>query len=76
MTKSASRAAGEPVARLPMMGGSVPIYLFKEILNASIIGLPIASHDNNQHAANENARLQNLWDGIETYAALMGELSW
>ena len=73
---SASRAAGQPVAVLPMMGGSVPIYLFRDILNASIIGLPIASHDNNQHASNENARLQNLWDGIETYAALMGDLSW
>jgi acetylornithine deacetylase/succinyl-diaminopimelate desuccinylase-like protein len=41
-----------------------------------VIGLPIVSHDNNQHASNENARLQNLWDGIETYAALISDLSW
>jgi acetylornithine deacetylase/succinyl-diaminopimelate desuccinylase-like protein len=27
--------------------------------------------DNNQHAENENIRLQNLWDGIETMAAVM-----
>jgi acetylornithine deacetylase/succinyl-diaminopimelate desuccinylase-like protein len=32
--------------------------------------VPIANHDNNQHGANENIRLQNLWDGIELYAAL------
>jgi acetylornithine deacetylase/succinyl-diaminopimelate desuccinylase-like protein len=31
-------------------------------------------HDNNQHAANENLRLQNLWDGIETCAALLARL--
>jgi acetylornithine deacetylase/succinyl-diaminopimelate desuccinylase-like protein len=39
-------------------------------------GGAIVNHHNNQHAANENARLQNLWDGIETYAALMTDLNW
>ncbi len=73
---TAERAAAGPVAVLPMMGGSVPIYLFTKILDVPAIGLPIANHDNNQHAANENARLQNLWDGIETYAAMLGELNW
>jgi hypothetical protein len=29
------------------------------------------NYDNNQHAENENLRLQNLWDGIETMAAIM-----
>jgi len=32
--------------------------------------VPIANSDNNQHSAKENIRLQNLWDGIETMAAL------
>jgi acetylornithine deacetylase/succinyl-diaminopimelate desuccinylase-like protein len=41
-----------------------------------VIGLPIVNHDNNQHAANENQRLQNLWDGIETYAAMLAVLNW
>jgi acetylornithine deacetylase/succinyl-diaminopimelate desuccinylase-like protein len=35
------------------------------------ISVPIVNYDNNQHAENENVRLQNLWDGIETFAALM-----
>ena len=39
-----------------------------------MIGVPIVNHDNNQHAANENLRLQNLWDGIEIYAALLARL--
>lgn len=35
------------------------------------ITMPMANYDNNQHAENENIRLQNLWDGIEIYAAIM-----
>jgi len=27
-------------------------------------------------AAKENLRLQNLWDGVQVYAAMMGALSW
>jgi acetylornithine deacetylase/succinyl-diaminopimelate desuccinylase-like protein len=73
---SASKAAGAKVVVLPMAGGSVPLYMFADVFAAPIICLPIVNHDNNQHAANENLRLQNLWDGINTYAALMAELNW
>ena len=73
---AARKAAQGPVALLPMMGASVPIYLFADIFKVPVIGLPIVNHDNNQHAANENLRLQNLWDGIETYAAMLAALSW
>jgi acetylornithine deacetylase/succinyl-diaminopimelate desuccinylase-like protein len=64
------------VAVLPMMGGSVPLYLFAQHFNVPVIGLPIVNHDNNQHAANENLRLQNLWDGIDTYAGMIAQLHW
>jgi acetylornithine deacetylase/succinyl-diaminopimelate desuccinylase-like protein len=65
---------GGPVVRLPSLGGSIPMYLFAKKLGAPVIGIPIANHDNNQHAANENLRLQNLWDGIEIFAALFVKL--
>lgn len=74
---AAARAAAQgPIAILPMMGGSVPIYIFADIFKVPVIGLPIVNHDNNQHAANENQRLQNLWDGMETYAAMLAVLNW
>jgi acetylornithine deacetylase/succinyl-diaminopimelate desuccinylase-like protein len=73
---AADRAAGTQVALLPMMGGSVPIYLIAAICKAPIIGLPIVNHDDSQHAPNENLRLKNLWEGINTYAAMLGTLSW
>jgi acetylornithine deacetylase/succinyl-diaminopimelate desuccinylase-like protein len=69
-----SEAIGEPVIEAPTLGGSVPMYLFVERLYVPVIGLPIANHDNNQHAADENLRLQNLWDAIEVYAAVLARL--
>jgi acetylornithine deacetylase/succinyl-diaminopimelate desuccinylase-like protein len=71
VVKVLSDATGAPVVRLPTLGGSIPNYLFADILKTPVIGVPIANHDNNQHAANENLRIQNLWDGIDMFAALM-----
>ena len=67
-------AAGHEPVRLPTVGGSIPMYLFQQPNDTPVIGLPIANHDDNQHAADENLRLQNLWDGIEIYAALFAGL--
>jgi acetylornithine deacetylase/succinyl-diaminopimelate desuccinylase-like protein len=73
---AAEKAAGGPVTLLPMMGASVPIYLFDDMFKVPVIGLPITNHDNNQHAANENLRLRNLWDAVNLYAAMMAQLNW
>ena len=61
----------ETVVVEPPLGGSLPLYHFKEVLGAPLIMVPIANHDNNQHAENENLRIKNLWDGIELYAGLL-----
>jgi acetylornithine deacetylase/succinyl-diaminopimelate desuccinylase-like protein len=55
----------------PTMGGTLPLFLFEKHLNAKTITVPIANHDNNQHAENENIRIGNLFNGIETMGALM-----
>ena len=61
----------EKVVLLPTSGGSLPLSVITENLKTVTMSVPIANYDNNQHAENENLRIQNLWDGIETYAALM-----
>jgi acetylornithine deacetylase/succinyl-diaminopimelate desuccinylase-like protein len=71
---AAERAAGTDVVKMPSLGGSIPMYLFQSGGRTPVVGVPIANHDNNQHAANENIRLRNLWDGIELYATLFAEL--
>jgi acetylornithine deacetylase/succinyl-diaminopimelate desuccinylase-like protein len=63
-----------PVIRVPLSGGSVPMYLFQTTPETPVVLFPIANHDNNQHGADENIRLQNLWDGIEIFAALFSRL--
>jgi acetylornithine deacetylase/succinyl-diaminopimelate desuccinylase-like protein len=64
-------AARGPIVKLPTMGGSVPLFMIEEILHTPTITVPIANHDNNQHAENENLRLRNFWSGIESMAAIM-----
>lgn len=64
-------ASTEPIVKMPSLGGSLPLSIISETLNMPTITVPIANYDNNQHAENENIRLQNLWDGIEIFASLM-----
>jgi len=67
---AAVESARGPVVKLPTMGGSVPLEMIVKTLGTNTITVPIANYDNNQHSANENIRIQNLWDGIEVMAAL------
>lgn len=67
---AARRAAGEELVIMPTLGGSLPLYLFDELLGAPVVIVPIANHDDNQHAPDENLRLANLWYGIDLMAAL------
>ena len=63
--------ATDKIVLLPTSGGSLPLSIITERLKTVAISVPIANYDNNQHAENENIRIQNLWDGIETWAAIM-----
>jgi acetylornithine deacetylase/succinyl-diaminopimelate desuccinylase-like protein len=69
---AAERAAGEPVVLMPTLGGSLPLYLFTEQLGDPIVVVPIANHDDNQHAPDENIRIGNLWYGIQLFASIFG----
>lgn len=60
-----------PVLAVPTLGGSLPLSIISEALGTRTITVPMVNPDNNQHAENENLRLQNLWDAIETVAAIM-----
>jgi len=70
VSRAAQRATPEPMVLMPTLGGSLPLYLFAEILGKPLIIVPIANHDNNQHAPDENLRLANLWYGIDLMGAL------
>jgi len=69
--KALGDAAGGSIVRLPTIGGSAPFYVFTDVLKVPTFGLSIVNFDNNQHGPNENLRIQNLWEGIESMAALL-----
>src|SRR5262252_10766992 len=59
----------------PMLGGSVPMYIFED-LGLPWIGVPIVNYDNHQHSSDENLRLGHFWRGMEIYGAILADLSW
>jgi acetylornithine deacetylase/succinyl-diaminopimelate desuccinylase-like protein len=74
VVRATEDALAAPVVALPTLGGSLPMYTFESVLHAPLIVLPIVNHDNNQHAANENLRMKNLFDGIVVYAGVLARL--
>ncbi|HET7845096.1 MAG TPA: M20/M25/M40 family metallo-hydrolase [Xanthomonadales bacterium] len=71
VAKALQSATDAPLVALPTMGGSLPLAVIEDELGAPFLSLPLANHDNNQHAENENLRLGNLRDGIVMIAAVM-----
>jgi acetylornithine deacetylase/succinyl-diaminopimelate desuccinylase-like protein len=68
---AAAQDAAGPVVLTPTLGGSLPLYLFEDLSGLPLVGVPMANHDNNQHAPDENLRIGNLWYGIDLLAALL-----
>ncbi len=71
LVRTLERVWGEPPIQHRTMGGTVPIDFFIQALNMPAIVVPVVNFDNNQHSDNENLRLQNLWDAVVTFAAIL-----
>ncbi len=71
VASAASATLGTPVIEVPLLGGSLPLFHFEEVLGAPLIVLPMVNHDNNQHGADENLRIANLWEGIVLYSGIL-----
>jgi len=62
---------GDAPICIPTLGGTVPASRFIETFGVPAMVVPIVNFDNNQHAANENVRLGNLFQGIGICGALL-----
>jgi acetylornithine deacetylase/succinyl-diaminopimelate desuccinylase-like protein len=60
-----------PAVKIPNTGASGAQGKMEATLGVKSINIPVANFDNHQHSANENLRIQNLWDAIELMAALL-----
>ena len=65
------RQSGSDPVRIRTLGGGVPASPFIETFRVPTVGVSLANYDDNQHSDNENLRLGNLWDGIDSLAAIM-----
>jgi acetylornithine deacetylase/succinyl-diaminopimelate desuccinylase-like protein len=66
------KAFGQEPVRIPMMGGSVPSEPLVA-MGVPVLLLPLVNADNNQHAANENMRIGNYIDGVQSLYALFSQ---
>ncbi len=64
-------AFGEAPVMKRTSGGSIPIAPFVETLGIPAVTVPTVNADNNQHSPNENLRLGNFVEGIQTMLALL-----
>ncbi len=57
--------------KVRIMGGTVPISPFINALKIPAVIVPLVNADNNQHSPNENLKIANISNGIQTFLALM-----
>lgn len=69
------KAYGVKPVDLPLMGGSLPNYVFTDILGVPVVSVPYANPDENNHAPNENMKLSCYFKGIHATAQVLYELS-
>lgn len=73
LTRALENAFGETPIRIRMSGGSIPISPFVNTLGIPAVTVPTVNRDNNQHSPNENLRLGNYREGIQTMIAILNE---
>jgi len=73
VNRSLIKAFNENPVRVRTTGGTVPISEFINKLGINAVILPMVNLDNNQHGPNENLRLGNYIEGIQTIVALLTE---
>ncbi|MEL6675266.1 MAG: M20/M25/M40 family metallo-hydrolase [Bacteroidota bacterium] len=73
LTQALTRSFGEPPIRIRNSGGSIPISPFVTTLDIPAVTVPTVNRDNNQHSPNENLRLGNYREGIQTMISILTE---
>lgn len=71
LVAAATKTLGESPLLVPTLGGSLPLAPIVEVLGVPVIVLPTVNHDNNQHAADENLRLRNLFDAVDLFVGVL-----
>lgn len=73
LTRAMTRVFGKEPVRISMMGGSIPISPFVITLGIPAVSVPTVNPDNNQHAENENIRVGNYAEAVQTFLGILLE---
>lgn len=74
VTDAIDHAYGKEPLVQPSMPGSLPDYVWTEILNTPSIIMPYANFDQHNHSPNENLKVENFLNGIKCTCNLVREL--
>ncbi|HMP42378.1 MAG TPA: M20/M25/M40 family metallo-hydrolase [Roseiflexaceae bacterium] len=74
LQRSLAAVHGREPLCIPAMGGSLPDYVFTQILGVPAFVVPYANHDEDNHAPNENIEVERFIAGIKTGMAIMQHL--
>jgi len=73
LSAAMTKAFDEEPIKIRTSGGSIPISPFVNTLDIPAVTVPTVNKDNNQHSPNENLRVGNFLEGIETMIAILTE---
>jgi len=73
LRRSFVKTYGKEPVQIRMMGGTVPTGAMVGALKIPFVIVPLVNADNNQHSANENMRLGNYIDGVQTLTGILTE---
>lgn len=71
LSKCLEKTFHKAPVKIRMAGGTVPIAPFIKELGIPAVLVPTVNPDNNQHAADENLRLGNYFEGIELIGIIL-----
>ncbi|MBI3031412.1 MAG: M20/M25/M40 family metallo-hydrolase [Candidatus Rokubacteria bacterium] len=75
VARAVAQAWGRPPVIVPNLGGTIPDYLFTQVLGLPSIWVPYAPHDEANHAPNESTTLEGFVNGIRSTAAALFEIA-
>nr|WP_041742522.1 M20/M25/M40 family metallo-hydrolase [Collimonas fungivorans] len=73
LRRSLTKTYGKEPVQIRMMGGTVPTGALVDALKVPFVIVPLVNADNNQHSANENMRLGNYINGVNSLVGILSE---
>ena len=71
LREAVNKVHQKEIVQIRISGGSVPLSFFINELDVPAVLVPLVNPDNNQHSPNENLRLGNYFEGIETITSIL-----